>query len=160
MKRNAGLIATAGGVKWPGSCSRQRRVSAIPEFTTAELATIREMLMQRYRKEVEIHLADSEVCLQAGGRGAGQGDPAAPGCPTVSCPTVYWHERGANFVVVKTGAAGFRAQFFYTPHEQFGTGIDEYRSLDQCVAAALQTQADHEREGDGAHPLSPGEQAE
>jgi len=52
--------------------------------------------------------------------------------------------------VVKTGATGFRTQFFYTPHEQFGTGIDEYRSLDECVAAALQTQSDHERERDQA----------
>ncbi|MDD9856986.1 MAG: hypothetical protein OXU96_02885 [Gammaproteobacteria bacterium] len=124
-------------------------MSTIPEFTAAELATIREMLMQRYRNEVEIHLADSEVCLDAGGRGA---DPADDrGSPaTVNCPTVYWHQRGANFVVVKTGATGFRTQFFYTPHEQFGTGIDEYRSLDECVAAALQTQSDHERDRDQA----------
>jgi len=114
-------------------------VSDIPEFTADELATIREMLVQRYRKEVEIHLADSEVCLDADAGDA------------VSCPTVYWHQRGANFVVVKTGAANFRTQFFYTPHEQFGTGIDEYHRLDECVAAALQTQADHERDrgGDG-----------
>jgi len=102
------------------------------------------MLAQRYRHEVEIHLADSEVCLDAGAR-----DSAAADAATVSCPTVYWHARAANFVVVKTGAANFRTQFFYTPHEQFGTGIDEYQRLDECVAAALQTQADHERDRDG-----------
>jgi len=122
-------------------------VPAIPEFTAAELATIREMLMQRYRKEVEIHLADSEVSLEAHGRGADPADDHG-GPATVSCPTVYWQQRGANFVVVKTGAANFRTQFFYAPHEQFGTGIDQYHSLDECVAAALQTQADHERERD------------
>ncbi len=105
----------------------------IPEFTTAEIAAIREMLVQRYRKEVEIHLADSELLLDH------QGDP-------VSCPTVYWHERGANFVVFKMAPFCFRTQFFYTPHEQFGTGIDEYNDLDECVAAALQTQSDHERQ--------------
>ncbi len=104
----------------------------IPEFTDTELATIREMLMQRYRNTVEIQLADSDLCL-------------GPGDETVSCPTVYWHERGANFVVFKVGDCSYRTQFFYTPHEQFGTGIDEYDNLDECVAAALQTQSDHER---------------
>lgn len=119
-------------------------MSATPEFTADELASIRAMLVQRYRKEVEIHLADSEVCLDAARDSGVEGETAA-----VSCPTVYWHERGANFVVVKTGPANFRTQFFYTPHEQFGTGIDEYSRLDECVAAALQTQADHERARDG-----------
>ncbi len=104
----------------------------MPEFTDAEIAAIREMLVQRYRKEVEIHLADSEIRLDKDG-GA------------VSCPTVYWHERGANFVVFKVAPMRYRTQFFYTPHDQFGTGIDEYHALDECVAAALQTQADHER---------------
>ena len=122
---------------------------AIPEFTDAEIAAIREMLVQRYRKEVEIHLADSEVSLDKNksgksGTGGSVGDPGK-----VSCPTVYWHERGANFVVFKCGDSRYRTQFFYTPHEQFGTGIDEYHRLDECIAAALQTQADHERERQG-----------
>lgn len=126
-------------------------MSEKPEFTADELATIREMLVQRYRKEVEIHLADSEVCLDADARQSATGDAGDDaGDAAVSCPTVYWHERGANFVVVKTGARNFRTQFFYTPHEQFGTGIDAYQNLDECVAAALQTQADHERDRDGA----------
>ena len=119
-------------------------MSAIPEFTDAEIAATREMLVQRYRKEVELHLADSEVCLDTGALDAADG---APG--TVSCPTVYWHERGANFVVFKCGLSRFRTQFFYTPHEQFGAGIAEYNHLDECVAAVLQTQSDHERAREG-----------
>ena len=110
-------------------------IAPIANFTDAELADIREFLVQRYRKEVEIHLADSELLL-------GENDT-----PTL-CPTVYWHERDANFVVCKCGESKYRTQFFYTPHEQFGTGIDEYAQLDQCIAAVLQTQADHERERD------------
>lgn len=106
----------------------------IPEFTDAELAHIRAMLVQRYRHEVEIHLADSEVRL---------------GDDSVNCPTVYWHAREANFVVFKCGESRFRTQFFYTPHDQFGTGIDEFDKLEECVAAVLQTQADHERERAG-----------
>lgn len=126
-------------------------MSATPEFTADELASIRAMLVQRYRKEVEIHLADSEVYIDARDSNAAAGDDAGD---AVTCPTVYWHARGANFVVVKTGAANFRTQFFYTPHEQFGTGIDEYHRLDECVAAALQTQADHERERGGDESTS------
>ena len=79
-------------------------IPAIPEFTDAELAAIREMLVQRYRKEVEVHLADSEVHL-----GADERDKHNPG--TLNCPTVYWHERGANFVVVKCGAAASAPSF-------------------------------------------------
>ena len=121
---------------------------AILEFSDAEIAAIREMLVQRYHKEVEIHLADSEVRLD---------QPADDSPNTVSCPTVYWYERGANFVVFKCGVARYRTQFFYTPHEQFGTGIEEYENLDECVAAALQTQADHERarQGNGETKESP-----
>lgn len=105
---------------------------AAAEFTAEELTDIRELLLQRYRGEVEIHLADSELRL-------------AEADPLTAHPTVYWHQRDANFVVFKLGARRYRAQFFYAPTEQFGTGIDEYNDLRQCVAAVLQTQADHER---------------
>lgn len=119
---------------------------AIPEFSDAELANIREMLFQRYRAEVEIHLADSEIRVE---KNATQNDEQNHD-NTLTCPTVYWHARGANFVVFKIADDHYRTQFFYTPHDQFGTGIDDYNNLDECVAAVLQTQADHERERDGA----------
>lgn len=108
------------------------------EFTDAEIAGIREMLTQRYRAEVAVHLADSDLLLDGADAEA------------VSCPTVYWYERDANFVVFKIAPFRYRTQFFYTPHEQFGTGIEEYSNLDECVAAVLQTQSDHERGRDQA----------
>ena len=103
------------------------------------------MLVQRYQKEVEIHLADADLSLDHGSS------------ETISCPTVFWHERSTNFVIFKIGAFHYRTQFFYTPHEQFGTGIDDYNDLDECVAAVLQTQADHEREQKGVSSGSTGE---
>ena len=107
----------------------------IPDFTDAELHGIREMLTQRYKKDVEIQLADCDLGIDK--------DNSEQ---TTSCPTVFWHERGASFVVFKTGFFRFRSQFFYTPHEHYGAGIEEYNELDECVAAVLQIQSDHERD--------------
>lgn len=112
------------------------------EFTDAELVSIREMLLQRYRTPIEIHLADSETCIDTDQLASKDYDHAN----TVSCPTVYWHARGANFVVLKIAPYRYRTQFFYTPHDQFNCGIEEYTDLDECVAAVLQIQADHERQ--------------
>jgi len=103
------------------------------EFTDTEITTIRELLVQRYQKDIEIHLADSEMTLE------GEDEVR-------EFPTVFWHARGANFILLKTGMFGFRAQFFYTPHEQFDTGIDEYNALVPCVSALLEVQAEHEKQ--------------
>jgi hypothetical protein len=62
------------------------------------------------------------------------------------CPTLYWAERGAQFVVCKVAAERFRCQFFYSETEQYGTGHDEYDSLGDCVVTLLQVQSDHERQ--------------
>jgi len=106
-------------------------------FTDSELYNVREMLTQRYKKDVEIELADCELQLDKSSE------------LTTNCPTIFWHQRGANFVVFKVGAFRYRTQFFYTPHDQYGTGIDEYNNLAECVAAVLQVQSDHEREREG-----------
>jgi len=44
------------------------------------------------------------------------------------------------------GESRYRCQFFYSEAEQYGTGKDEYDSLDNCVLTPLQVQADHERQ--------------
>ena len=62
------------------------------------------------------------------------------------CPTIYWTERGAQFVVCKVAAERFRCQFFYSETEQYGTGHDQYDSLGDCVVTLLQVQSDHERQ--------------
>ena len=120
-------------------------MSLVSDFTDSEMHNIREMLTQRYKKDVEIELADCELALDKKSE------------QVTHCPTVFWHERGANFVVFKVGLFQYRTQFFYTPHEQYGTGIDQYHDLDECVAAVLQTQADHERERQGVDSGSTGE---
>lgn len=108
----------------------------ITDYTDTEIATIRELLAQYYQKDVEIHLADSEIPLTPG--------DDAP----VSRPAVFWFEQETNFVVIKASKSSYRAKFFYTPHDQYGTGIDAYSDLKHCVAAVLRTQSDHERNRD------------
>jgi hypothetical protein len=137
----------------------------IPDFTDSEIDIIRQLLTQRYQKDVDLHLADSEITLHLNNNGPNHSGPDSSepensrpdSAEAVSCPTVFWHERGANFVVVKAAMFSYRTQFFYTPLEQFGTGIDEYSDLEQCIAAVLQTQSDHKREREGVNSDSTGE---
>ena len=72
------------------------------------------------------------------------------------CPTLYWSERGAHFVVFKVGDARFRCQFFYSDADHYGTGRDEYDDLSFCVRTLLQVQSDHERESASASARATG----
>lgn len=106
----------------------------IPDFTEDEHKRVNALLFERYGKLVPPQLADSE--LQLGG------DPAQ----LTLCPTFYWSERGAQFIVCKVAESRYRCQFFYSEAEQFGTGIEEYDDLKTCVLTLLQVQSDHERQ--------------
>lgn len=108
--------------------------ATIIDFTEAQQEYVANLLAQRYSKQVELHLADSELQLNL------ESDEL-----TV-CPTLYWSERGAQFVVSKIGDERYRCQFFYSETEQFGTGHDEYDDIEKCVVTLLQVQSDHERQ--------------
>jgi len=105
----------------------------VPDFTEAEQDLVAAVVRQRYGKPVAIEPAESELRLGSGA------DTMA------ICPTRYWSERGAHFVVCKVGAGRFRCQFFYTDADHYGTGRDEYDDLRVCVLALLRVQADHEK---------------
>ena len=111
-------------------------MDSIPNFTPADIETVQQLVHQRYRETIEIQLADSEL-MQNPNREQ-----------RVDCPTLFWHVHGANFAVIRSGLNQFRCQFFYTPHDQHGTGRKEYDSLEQCVTTLLQVQANHERNHD------------
>jgi len=106
----------------------------IPDFTDSEHKLISGKLYERYGKLVPMQLADSELQLDE-----------LSGELTL-CPTIYWAERGAQFVVCKVATERFRCQFFYSETEQYGTGHDQYDSLGDCVVTLLQVQSDHERQ--------------
>jgi hypothetical protein len=109
-------------------------MNSIPDFTEAEQKLVSALLLKRYGTVLSLQLADSELQLGA--------DPE----DLTSCPTFYWNERGAHFVVCKIGAGRYRCQFFYSEAEQYGTGRKEYTDLENCIMTLLRVQSDHERE--------------
>lgn len=106
----------------------------ITDFTEAEQKRVSTILFERYGKLVSMQLADSELQL-----GIDQADLSL-------CPTIYWNERGAHFVVCKAGESRYRCQFFYSDAEHYGTGREKYDDLGTCVLTLLQVQSDHERQ--------------
>jgi hypothetical protein len=115
-------------------------MTAIPDFTEAELWVARSAINERYGKPVAIELADSELRLDR------------ESVTLTVCPTLFWTERRTNFVVFKVGESRYRCQFFYKSNEQYGTGREVYDDIGECVTHVLQIQADHER----ARDLDPG----
>ena len=115
-------------------------MKGIPDIGDAERWVIECALRERYGTRVELQFADVEVKL-------------APGDPEVTdCPSVYWEERGAAFVVCKVADGRWRTMFFYPGDfggEQYGTGRADYDDLAECVTTVLRLQADHEKERHG-----------
>ena len=110
---------------------------AISDFTDTDRWVVATALKERYGKIVALEPADSEIRL----------DPAAS--EITVCPTLYWVERGVEFVIFKIGADRYRSQFFYSALEQFGSGRD-FDGLAECVTTTLRLQADHEKDRAGA----------
>ncbi len=106
-------------------------MSGIPDFSDSELWIIKSTLDERYSTSVDIQLAETEMRLDKSKT------------ELVPCPTVYWEADNCHFVVVKTGDRKYRCQFFYRIHQMYGTGVDEYDDLTECVVSLLQVQADH-----------------
>lgn len=109
----------------------------VADFTETERALVAELLQQRYSQPVSPELADSELKL----------DPADD--TMTVCPTLYWSERGAHFVVCKVAQQRYRCQFFYADADQYGTGHQDYTDLRRCVLTLLRVQADHESQSAG-----------
>jgi len=107
------------------------------DFTDSELKLVNQSLMERYGHAVSLQVADAELQL------GGEDDPLS------ECPTLYWEERGAHFVIFKIGDSRYMTQFFYNEATQFGTGKSIFDNLGDCVITLLQVQSDHERQMQG-----------
>lgn len=109
----------------------------IPEFTAREKNLVGQAITERYGNVVPLQTAVAELQLDLLQE------------QLTACPSLTWEERGAHFVIFKTGDSRFRCQFYYTDVEQFGTGKEEYDNLGDCVVTLLQVQADHELQRQG-----------
>jgi len=104
----------------------------IPDFDVNELAIIRSALKNRYGREIEIQLADSEVQLE-------------PNSAEIThYPTVFWQVAAVSFVILKLASAHYRCLFLYGDDQQYGTGVEDYYDIATCVTQLLQAQADHD----------------
>ena len=103
----------------------------IADINDTELWIVKTTLRERYGQEVDVQLADSEIRLQPSDR------------ELSVCPVLYWTSDDCHFVIFKAGDRKDRAQFFYKPYYQFGTGRREYDDLAECTVSLLQAQADH-----------------
>ena len=110
-------------------------MSTIEDFGDSELWIIRSTLEERYGEKIEPQLADSELRL----------NPYAT--ELTVCPAAYWEHDGCHFIIFKTGAPRYRSQFYYRVHEMYGTGIEEFDDLSECVVTLLQVQADYVASG-------------
>lgn len=107
-------------------------MASIPDFNKNEMWIIEDTLKQRYGSQPEIQEVDTELRL----------NPHSS--EMTVCPALYWENGDAHFVLVKAGESRYRCQFFYRVHQQYGTGVEEYSDLTECVVTLLQVQADHE----------------
>jgi hypothetical protein len=108
-----------------------------PDFSDSELKLVNQTLLERYGRTVPLQVAEAEIQL----------DPEAE--MLTDCPTLYWEERGAHFVIVKIGESHYLGQFFYSETTQFGTGKPSFDNLGDCTITLLQVQSDHERQMQG-----------
>lgn len=106
----------------------------IPEFTDNETWIVKSTLSERFGSEIPVDAAEAEIRL----------NPYS--AELTDCPVLVWEARDANFVIFKVGDRRYRAMFFYRVREQYGTGIDEFDDLTECVVTLLQVHADHEAE--------------
>lgn len=116
----------------PPITQSRRDMSSISDFNEAELWTIQSTLKERYKRDLAVEVAETELRLNR------------HTTDMVPCPCLYWQsEDGCHFLIVKTGAERYRSQFFYRVHQMYGTGIEEYDNLTECVVTLLQVQADY-----------------
>lgn len=101
---------------------------SIPGFTVSDLALARATLKERFGFDVDVQEVETEVRLSIGDR------------ELTTCPAIYWQVEKCSFVVAKSGPAGYRAMFFYSVKDRFGTAKEEYDNLGDCLITLLKVQ--------------------
>lgn len=101
---------------------------SIPGFTPSDLALVQATLKERFGYDVEVQEVETEVRLTPADR------------ELTVCPALFWKAEDCGFVVAKTRPAGYRAMFYYSVKDRYGTGREEYDNLGDCVITLLKVQ--------------------
>ena len=109
-----------------------KSMSNIPDFSKEEIKAVQDTVKERFHKEIAIHEVDTELRVNPGDR------------ELTECPALYWQVNDCHFIIAKKADENYHCQFFYSVKEQYGTGIDEYHDIVECVTSLLRVQADHE----------------
>ena len=105
----------------------------IPDFTDSQIWTVESTLAERFKEKIETQIIDSEIRLYPHDR------------ELTPVSGLYREAEDCHFVIFKTGQSKYRCQFFYRIHQQYGTGIEEYDEIEDCIISLLRVQADHTR---------------
>ena len=107
------------------------------DYTEQECQAVQQVLNERYKSPVEVHLADCEV------------QPDKDCDERVERPAIFWNALDCNFVLIKMADDEFQGFFFYQPDEHFASAQQTYSNAVNCVIALLQFQADQFGESQG-----------
>lgn len=111
-----------------------------PDITAAETWLIKTSLKQRYGEDIDVEIVETEMRLLPGDR------------ELTSCQAVYWTWNECHFIICKTADRRYRSQFFFSVREKYGTGIDEYTDITECVVTLIDvhTQFEAQKKADTA----------
>ena len=103
-----------------------------PDFTRADIKLVQTTLKERFGREADIQEVETEVRLSPADR------------ELTVCPALFWTMEACAFVVSRTGRAAYRAMFYYSVKDRFGTGKEEYDNLGDCLITLLKVQEEEE----------------
>ncbi|HNQ04523.1 MAG TPA: hypothetical protein PKH69_07905 [Thiobacillaceae bacterium] len=116
-------------------------MSGIPEFSAADHRLVRATLGERFGAQVadavEIKDVETEIRLSHADR------------ELTVCPALFWIVGDCAFVLSRTGPAEYRAMFYYSVKERYGTGREDYDNLGDCVIGLLKAQEEEDARRQG-----------
>jgi hypothetical protein len=106
---------------------------SIPDITDAEQWAVSTTLKERWTElSIELQVADVEIRMHPGDR------------ELAECPALFWQVDEASFIVIKVAERVYRSQFYYRGFQQYGTGVQDFDDIAECVVTMLQVHADQE----------------
>jgi hypothetical protein len=113
-------------------------LSQIQDFSASDLKLVQATIKERFGAEAEIKEVETEIRLSPADR------------ELTVCPALFWVVDDCAFVLSRTGQAEYRAMFYYSVKDRFGTGKETYDNLGDCVISLLKVQEEEDSKRRGA----------